>query len=44
MIFFGSGGQEIMMSPSDNAKLISHILKTGAMINKNDLIFPVKCY
>jgi hypothetical protein len=34
--YFGSGDQELMMSPWDNATLISYILKIGAMINKND--------
>jgi hypothetical protein len=30
--------------PGDYATLISHNLKTGAIINKINYIFPVKCY
>ena len=43
MICFGNTGQDMKMNPLDYAKLISHILKTAAILKKIANIFPSKC-
>jgi len=43
-LFFGNQGQDLMMNPEDYATITSHNLKTGAILKKNELISPIKCY